>query len=502
MKFKFPLNKFHYLSFFFLFSLLSVTAQENEDIENKLDYHIERQLVFGSGNNPLWFNANKYGLSSINPNNGYLRLGINGIQRLGETEKWTLDYGADAAAAYNFTSTIIIQQLYAGIKYKKIGFCLGSKERPANMKNAELSSGSQTFGINARPIPDIRIEIPEYTPLLRNKNWLSFKFHLGYGITTDQNWQKQFAAQGTRYNSRFFCHTKSAFFKIGDEDLFPIIAEGGFESATQFGGTSYNTYNLLSRNVKCSSSLKDFFYALYGGGSDPTDVYKNALGNTLGSWLFSLSYKLGEARARIYLDHFFEDHSQLFFQYGWRDGLYGCEFTFPKNPFIGSFVYEYIRTDDQSGAVYHDANSTLPDQISAVDNYYNHLIYTGWQHWGQAIGNPLFTSPLYNKDHNIYFHNNRFRGHHFGINGNPLRSIHYRLLYTYSENWGTYEIPFDDKKYDTSFLGEVTFSLKHLGHWNISGNSIRCAFAFDRGHLMGNNTGFQIGFISNGLFKM
>lgn len=490
------------MSVIFLLPFATVTAQEDESIDNQINYHVERQLTFGNGNNPLWLNANKYGLSSVKPNNGYLRIGADGHQILGETGNWSLDYGADVAAAYNFTSSFIVQQLYAGIKYKNIGLWIGSKERPANLKNAELSSGSQTLGINARPIPDVRIEIPEYVSLLRGRTWLSFKFHLGYGITTDNNWQKDFAAPGTKYNSSYFCHTKSGFIKIGDENLFPLVGEVGLESATQFGGTSYNTYEGSNRNVKCSSGLKDFIHALYGGGSDPTDIYKNAEGNTLGSWLFSLSYKFGNARARVYLDHFFEDHSQLFMQYGWKDGLYGCELTLPKNPVVGSFVYEYVRTDYQSGPVYHDGNATLPDQISSTDNYYNHLIYTGWQHWGQAIGNPLYTSPINNDDHRIYFQNNRFRAHHFGINGDPLSTLHYRLLCTYSENWGTYEFPFDDKKYNTSFLGELTFSPKHLGHWNTSGNSVRCSFAFDRGHLLGNNTGFQISFISNGLLKL
>lgn len=60
---------------------------------------------------------------------------------------------------------------------------------------------------------------------------------------------------------------------------------------------------------------------------------------------------------------------------------------------VTTLVYEFLRTTDQSGAIYHDHTEAIPDQISARDNYYNHGLYTGWQHWGQAIGNPLFTSP-------------------------------------------------------------------------------------------------------------
>ena len=481
---------------------LHADIESDEIVDKQLSYNIERQVTFGDGNNPLWLNANKYGMSSLNPNNGYLRLAAEGMNRTGKTKNWSIEYGVDLAAAYNFTSSFIVQQLYAGFKYKKIGLWLGSKEHAPHLKNKDLSSGSQTFGINARPIPDIRIETPDYFNLIPNKSWLSMKFHFGYGLTTDKNWQHDFVKKGGRHTNYVFVHTKSGFLRIGDEEKFPLVAEGGMEWATQFGGTSYNMDFGGYHDLKMSAGIKDFFKAIYGGGSDAIDYYNNSQGNSLGSWLFSLSYKLKEAKVRLYMDHFFEDHSQIFLQYGWKDGLYGCEITLPDNPIVKSAVYEYIRTDYQSGPIYHDGNSTIGDQISAIDNYYNHTIYTGWQHWGQAIGNPLFTSPLYNKDHALTFSNNRFRAHHFGFSGQPIKSLSYRLLYTYSETWGTYEFPFDDKKYNTSFLTEITFSPKRLGLWHTDGNSFRCSFAFDKGNLMGNNTGFQFTLISRGLFNL
>lgn len=41
------------------------------------------------------------------------------------------------------------------------------------------------------------------------------------------------------------------------------------------------------------------------------------------------------------------------------------------------------------------------EQISAKDNYYNHYLYQGWQHWGMGIGNPLLPGPIYNKNGQI-----------------------------------------------------------------------------------------------------
>ena len=83
----------------------------------------------------------------------------------------------------------------------------------------------------------------------------------------------------------------------------------------------------------------------------------------------------------------------MFGEYGWKDCLAGIEITFPKNPVVSSFVYEYISTKDQTSPVYWDHTPEIPEQISGADNYYNHYIYSGWQHWGMGIGNLLSCLP-------------------------------------------------------------------------------------------------------------
>ncbi len=60
------------------------------------------------------------------------------------------------------------------------------------------------------------------------------------------------------------------------------------------------------------------------------------------------------------------------------------------------------------------------EQISAKDNYYNHYLYQGWQHWGMGIGNPLLPGPIYNKNGQITFISNRVLAHHIGFCGFPL----------------------------------------------------------------------------------
>lgn len=440
---------------------------------------------------PLWLNANNYGMGSAEPHHSHFRLFAFRPLCVDTLHRVKVGYGLDVALSHNENATFFIQQAYAELAYKKFRVAIGAKERPANLKNAELSTGGQTFGINAHPVPQLRVEASEYIPFFPKHPWLSWRAHIAYGFLTDGGYAKKHTPAGNSYVSDVLYHSKSAFLRIGDIRKCPLVFEGGLEMAGTFGGKYHdgngNTYNWYN-------GIKDFFDIFVVSGSDAGETsYKNARGNTVGSWLFSLKYARKNWAARIYYDHFFEDHSALFWEYGWRDALYGMELTLPRNPFVGSLVYEYINTTYQSGAIYHDATSTLPDQISARDNYYNHTLYAGWQHWGQAIGNPLFLATQYNSlSQGLTFRSNRFTAHHIGLNGDPIPSLHYRLLFTYARHLGTYGLPYEDAKYQRSFLAQLAYSPARIMHRENNGWSFEAAFALDRGSHTGDNTGFRL----------
>ena len=74
-------------------------------------------------------------------------------------------YGLDIVVPVNYTSNFIVQQAFAEIRWKHGVMTIGSKEFPMELKNQSLSSGSQTLGINARPVPQIRLALPDYRSL-------------------------------------------------------------------------------------------------------------------------------------------------------------------------------------------------------------------------------------------------------------------------------------------------------------------------------------------------
>ncbi|WP_321518117.1 capsule assembly Wzi family protein [uncultured Bacteroides sp.] len=477
-----------------LITAFLLSTEMNAQTDGKLTYSVESGITTANGDHsPLWLNANKQGISSISKDNGYLTAGV--FRSLEKEKIFSYGYGLELAGAYNFTSKFIIQQAYLDLKYRKIGLSIGSKERNGEFVNQQLSSGGLTLSGNARPVPQVWAGLPDYVTVPGTRKWLSFRGHVAYGWFTDGSWQENFAGATGKYVKGMLFHSKALYLKLEKEDVLPLRFEMGLEMEDQFGGTQHNNGNI----IKMPSGIKDYLKALVpmsGGNDTPGGEQLNIEGNMLGSWHFSLNYHLHDWNLRAYYEHHYNDHSMLVMEYPWKDGMYGLEITPPANPFVSGVVYEYIYSKDQSGPVYWDHTKVLPEQISARDNYYNHYFYTGWQHWGMAMGNPLFMSPIYNKDGSLSFKSNRITAHHLGISGCPTQELKYRVLLSHSDNWGTYDKPFKEIMKNTSSLVELTYSPRKLTGWSFTASA-----ATDRGDMLGDNTGGMITIRKTGLLS-
>lgn len=151
-----------------------------------LHYSTEAQPSFSSGENtPFWLVSNHYGLSSVKKNNGYFRAGVFRSIDADSASRWGWGAGVDLAAAYNYSSSFIIQQLYGEVRYRKFALSIGSKEREPFMLDRRLSSGDLLFSTNARPIPEVRLETPDYIVIPGLGGWLGLKGYISYGMFTD-----------------------------------------------------------------------------------------------------------------------------------------------------------------------------------------------------------------------------------------------------------------------------------------------------------------------------
>lgn len=511
-----------YIAFF-----IDLTIQAQPELLNDIKYNLSTEISTSFGDNtPLWLNANKYGLSSLEKQNGYLRASLERPLEADSSNRWAVGYGLDIVGAYNYTSNIIIQQAFAEVRWLKGLLTVGSKQHPMELKNQKLSSGSQTLGINARPIPQVRLALPDYWELPFSKGWVGFKGHIAYGKMTDDNWQEDFTKKNSKYTNNVLYHSKAGFIKIGNEKLhLPISIELGLEMACQFGGTSYNVIGIEGGPqsiVKNKSDIGTLWDVLILNGSEVTEeIFKNVMGNHLGSWMMRLNFDYKKWNLGLYCEHFFEDHSSMFFLdydgyekgnedrikkdnryllYDFKDMMLGAELKLKECSFVNTIVFEYLYSKYQSGPIYHDYNINIPDHIGGLDDYYNHSIYTGWQHWGQVIGNPLYLSPIYNDDGKIEIKNNRFYAFHLGFNGSLVNNLHYRILATYQKGFGTYRNPYSNPRHNTSLLMEAEYFFPKKSQfcsWSIKG-----AYSIDKGKLHGNNHGFQFTISKSGLLNL
>ncbi len=467
---------------------LDVEAQLSRLWEN-VQYAASLQGTAGGGDNaPFWFTNNRYGLGTSESFGGVARVSLHRAVETDSMRQWRMGYGVELSSLISDRDKYFcIQQAYADIEWRMLRLSLGQKERPSELKNPHLSTGGLVLGTNARPIPQVRLEMPRFWAIPGTRGIFSFKAHIAYGFYTDNEWQREFNAGTTNlYTRSSMFHSKALFIRLGNRDLFPLEVTGGLEMACQFGGRGYNV-----RPYGGGAPMQDVdlggnnWTALIPGGGDVNDfTVVNAAGNHIGSWHLRLDWHKKNWSLGLYMEHMFEDHSQMFFQYGWQDMLVGVEANLPRNPFLSTVLYEFNNTMHQSGPIYHDKTEENGQQVSARDQYYSNHIYGAWQMGGFMIGNPLILSPLYNDylgaKGNLSPQHNRVRVHHIGLMGNPTVEWSWRAMYTHQLSLGTYSQPVDDPLTANYLLLEGTYAPR----WG-RGLSITAAYGHNDGTLLG-----------------
>ncbi|MDR3220378.1 MAG: capsule assembly Wzi family protein [Dysgonamonadaceae bacterium] len=473
-----------------LFISLQLHAQE------KIDYRLDAFGSFGAGAyTPFWLTSNTYGIVPLKPDNAYLRGNLAWRHSFGKAI--TFNAGIDGITAANHTSSAWLHQLFADVSFREIHLTLGMREPNRSPLAKSLSQGDLLYSGNARPIPEININIPEFTRLPFTKGLLQFKADFAVGKSLDNEYILRVKTENGSYVKDVLWHHKSLYFKLEDSHKkFPMSFTFGLEHGVQWGGwTSAQDFGYQP------DSFKDFIRVVLGKeGNENANVGDqiNVLGNHAGTMYAGLAYQTGDFQTTLYKQHYFEDKSGVEYA-NWRDGIWGGSMSFFNWPYVQKVLVEFLQTTNQSGPMHFlGYDPSLPVRGGGSDNYYNNFAYiTGWSYFGRGLGNPLLTSPEYNADGSFAFKNNRIKSIHLGLEGKIIPSFSYRMLFTAMQSWGTMSSPFLDRKDNFSTLIECLYEPKHFTGWKIG-----LQFALDKGKIYGDNTGASLKFSKSGIINL
>lgn len=472
-----------------------IGRSQTERLWHDVGYGGSITATMGSGDNaPFWLTNNRQGLGNVDQGSIMVRAYVERDAKADSLRHWKVGYGLDLAAGCGLQSHFTLQQAYIDAGWKMLRLSVGQKERWSELKHRELTTGGLTLGHNARPLPQVRVEVPDFWTVPTPRGLFALKGHVAYGWYTDNVWQRHHnAGTDNIYTSGSWHHSKSLFIRIGNEKRFPLVLTAGLEMACQFGGEGYNlrsyTGGTTYPKVDIGGSMLDAFIPGLGGDVND-DQFTNAVGNHIGSYHLRLDWKARTWSIGAYWEHMYEDESGMFLQYGlWKDMLLGLEVNLPRNPFVSTIVYEHNGTMDQQGPIYHDATPENPLQISTMDAYYDNHVYGSWQHGGFVMGNPTILSPLYNGylgyQGSLQMNHNRTSMHHVGLKGNPTADLSWRFLFTHEKNLGSYHRPVKDPLYGRFYLLEATYHLPR----KVRGLSLTAAYARNGGTLLGRSNG-------------
>ena len=467
---------------------------------DSLRYRAEAGVTLTHGDHtPFWMVSDDYGFSSLRPNNGWVRGGV--FHDLDHDRRFSWGAGVDLGVGFNFQQAFIPQQVYGEVKYRCLYAMLGQKEMGSEFIHSDLSSGGLTNSRNSRPIPQLRVGILDYADFWGCKGWFAVKGYIAYGMFTDNGWIKKWTASDSPYTLNTLYCTRAIYFRGGDARRFPLVGELGLKMDSQFGGDTYSAVDKEGlRSVRHNpKNFKAWVKGLIPMGGDSSTLageQTNVQGNFLGNWAFALGWHDPQGwSVRAYYEHFFEDHSMMFFDYPWKDGLWGVEAKLPKNPVVSEALFEFMYMKDQAGPVYYDHTDKIPYQVSGRDGYYQNYVYQCWQNYGRTIGNPFILSPLYNKNHRLDIYDSRVVAWNLGLKGAPTKQVDWRLNISMLSSWGTYSNPLPRVEHAYSGLAQVNWHPERLKGWE---GSLR--LAADRGLLCGHNYSIGISISKTGFF--
>jgi hypothetical protein len=447
-----------------------------------------------NGSLPFWAVSNQYGL--MPENNGVLAVAA---ARTSFDDSKTFQWQWGVSLAYN--GSAMVDELYVDGRWKCIRLDLGMQHRDRDFLGADASLGSLSTSSghlvesgNSRSMPGYNLVVEPWSiPGLHDHLWVSGEW--GDYTTIDKRYVQGALVHRTKFALRYDIN-KAFFLQIG---LDHYALWGGDSPIYGKMPITFNNYFRVVTGSHASSS---------GTISDQINV----IGDQGGAEHFKFGYRGESYNITFQAEKPYNDGSGMGHQ-NFPDGLYTLHFSMKdKSRWISDVLCEYIYTMWQSGTRHETYG---PDGkviiLGGLDNYFTNGEYrSGWTHFGNAICSPMFFTGDRNGDGIIEVENNRIRGIHLGLSGSLFKAAPYRLMVTYSKNYGTYPRPYispsamhtdwkwwrrDDidkplRQLSVGFTTQYTFasSRQRNPHFTLTGGVF-----YDKGSFTGSPFGFTLG---------
>ncbi|MBO4565747.1 MAG: hypothetical protein J5695_00820 [Bacteroidales bacterium] len=402
-----------------------------------------------SGSTPFWAQSNQYGL--MPERNGALGV-MQAYKPFDESRDFQWRAGVSLAANYRPDDPLnpessplhpMVDELYASLRWKVLRMDLGMRHRDREFLGADPALGSLSVteghiveSNNARTMPGVNFSLePLAVPftgqhLLISGDWADY--------TTIDN----------RFVQGALVHRLRGYLRYDTRKHFYV--QIGLDHYALWGGTPSDP-----RYIPVEVNLDNYFRICTGrsasaAGSKSDQM--NCLGDHGGAEQLRMGWRADAWDLTFQLDKPYNDKSGMRFN-NIPDGAYTLHWSLKdKDKWISDVLVEAHYTMWQSGTIHEKEtddegrqlnwydNKTL--NIFGGDNYFTNGEYkSGWTHFGRMIGAPLFFTGT-NSAGITSVRNNRYKAIHLGLSGKFFRKAPYRLMLTFSDNYGTYTSPY------------------------------------------------------------
>ncbi|GAB3271284.1 capsule assembly Wzi family protein [Larkinella harenae] len=452
-----------------------------------------------AGQTPFWLRANQFGIVPTAIPYATVRTGFRQDYRYYPVSDSTsskkrnffgVGYGIDLVGnvSAGMKTSLLVPEMYVKARAGAFDLIVGRRREIIGLVDSTLTSGSYSWAGNALPIPKVQIALSDFTAVPFTKGILAFRGFFAHGWLDNRSIVRN-----------AYLHQKVLYARLG-KPSWPVKLYAGFNHQVQWGGTTTDLSEGLVKNNQLPANRQAYYNMVMGksisASSQKVDTTyfsrfdrENRIGNHLGSIDVGLEISTRKLSILFYRQSLIEDGS-LFYGTNLEDGLHGIRYRnlAPRSSGlrITGAVAELLYTKSQGGSVFEDS-----DLLRGRDNYFNHSQYrNGWSYMGNGIGTPFIT-PMTDTRPDLprygFFVNNRVRVFHAGLQGAFAQNAVFLIKVSYSQNYGTYEMPFANTVEQLSSLVQVGIPLSK------NGLLVTVSAASDQGGLFQNSTGVYAG---------